>query len=128
MRFEISRQVPDPDRVKAICRAVAKAARVTTPGLLVTVQRHGHGRYLGRCWGDACTVYRGGKAVQVNGYIKLHFRDWEQLAETFAHELSHLRDSRLPKVPWGKEKRAKAFAEKIMDRMAMTKSTQEEAT
>lgn len=40
MRFEIAGTVREPERVKAICRQVAHAAHVATPGLLVRVQNY----------------------------------------------------------------------------------------
>ena len=117
MQFEIAKTVPDPERVKATCRAVAKAARVGTAGLLVRVQMLHYSSTRGRCYGDAIRVYRRGKPVIVNGYVKLWFQDWGQLARTFAHELSHLRDARSPRVKRSKEKRATAFADKVIGRI-----------
>lgn len=114
MQFEIAKTVPDPERVKAVCQGVARVAGVPTTGLLVKVEMYHHGKASGSCWPRACQVFRQGQAVRVDGYIKLRFRDWEQFVRTFAHELYHLQAARMPKEPWGREKRARAFAEKVI--------------
>ena len=117
MRFEIAATVPELERVKIACRQVAKTAKVSTSGLLVKVEMHRRGHRWGGCWGDAMWVSRKGTWVAVKGYIKIRFVDWEQLAHSFAHELSHLKDSRRIRVPWEQERRARAFADRVVSKM-----------
>lgn len=95
-------------------------------GLYIKVSNAKYSAVRGRCYSDACTIYRRGKPINVNGYIKLFVFEHttlDDVAYTFAHELSHLKDWHREyfeniKVPWGKEQRATAFAEKVMQKRA----------
>ena len=98
----------------------ARWAGVSLRGTLVQVHNGVRSRCYGRCWGCAEYVFRNGKRVDVNGYIKLWVhkgRTIDDVTVTFVHELSHLIDSREYKMkglklPYGQERRARALEEK----------------
>ena len=94
-------------------------------GLYVVVNNARYSRVLGRIYPDACQIHRRGKPIDVRGYIKLYIfahTTLKDVAHTFAHELSHFKDwydhdflfSR-GKIPYGKEKRARAFADRAVN-------------
>jgi len=102
-------------------------------GLYVQVNNAQYSRVNGRIYPDAINIHRKRKLIVVNGYIKLYVfthTTMSDVARTFAHELSHFKDwynsvSIFPqgyietsKIPWGREKRARAFAAKVMTKCA----------
>ena len=96
-------------------------------GLYIVVNNARHSRVRGRIYPDACSISRKGKRINVRGYIKLYiFKNttMEELAHTFAHELSHFKDwydydflFSHNKIPWGRERRAQAFANKVINKL-----------
>lgn len=101
-------------------------------GLYITIHNAKYSRVRGRIFPDAIQIHRRGKPITVRGYIKLFVFDHTTLndiARTFAHELSHFKDwyehSAIldtgyvvkGKIPWGREKRAEAFADRVIKRI-----------
>jgi hypothetical protein len=101
-------------------------------GLYVTIHNAKYSQVRGRIYPDAIQIHRQGKEIPVRGYIKLFVfpqTSLEQLATTFAHELSHFKDwydhctifdtgyVARSKIPRGREKRARAFADKVITRI-----------
>jgi len=93
-------------------------------GLYVMVNNAKYSRVRGRIYPNAVNIHRKGKLIEVRGYIKLYVfahTTLKDVAHTFAHELSHFKDwydhdflfSR-GKIPYGQEKRARAFADRVV--------------
>ena len=94
-------------------------------GLYISVQNGKYSRVRGRIYPDAVEIHRKGKPIRINSYIKLYVfthTTIEDIGRTFAHELSHFRDWHREffdhiKVPYGKEKRAQAFADRVVKKL-----------
>lgn len=101
-------------------------------GLYIQVNNARHSRVKGRIYPSAIEIHRKGKLITVNGYIKLFVFSYttiDDMARTFAHELSHFLDwyksvhiypegyVEAHKIPWGREKRAEAFANKVTKKL-----------
>ena len=92
-------------------------------GLYVVAHNAKYSRVRGRIYPSAIEIYRKGKTIPVRGYIKLFIRPettMKDVAHTFAHELSHFKDwydhnfGGHGKIPYGQEKRARAFADRVV--------------
>ena len=92
-------------------------------GLYVVVNNAKYSRVSGRIYPTAIEIYRKGKPIRVRGYIKLFIfaqTTIKDIQRTFAHELSHFKDYYdhnflgYGKIPYGQEKRARAFADKVI--------------
>jgi len=99
-------------------------------GLYVVVHNAKYSRVAGRIYPDAIQIYRKGKPIPVRSYIKLYvftYKTIEDIKRTFAHELSHFKDYYdhnflgYGKVPYGREKRAEAFAERTVNKLKTSK-------
>jgi len=95
-------------------------------GLYIQVNNAKYSRVRGRIYPSAVQIYRKGKPIDVNSYIKLYVfghTTMNELAQTFAHELAHFRDWYRwqfdhIKTPWGREYKAQAFADRVVKRLA----------
>ena len=93
-------------------------------GLYIVVNNAKYSRVRGRIYPDAVSISRKGKRMPVRGYIKLYVfahTTLKDIAHTFAHELSHFKDwydydflFSHGKTPYGREKRARAFADRVV--------------
>ncbi len=93
-------------------------------GLYIVVNNATRSRVRGRIYPGACYIYRKGKEIDVRGYIKLYIFEHttlKDMAHTFAHELSHFKDwydhdflFKSGNIPRGQEKRAGAFADRVV--------------
>jgi len=93
---------------------VAKVAGVSLRGIHVKVIHARKSTWaLGRCYAASAE-----DTIQANGHVKLYVHPnttWDELKFTFAHELGHLEDfRRYGKYPYGRERRAEAFACNVM--------------
>ena len=133
MRIENTSRMPTEDLRPVLAQVLRTAplgkARTYLQGkdgLYVTVHNGKYSRVRGRIYPDACQIHREGKPIAVRGYIKLFIfdhTDLKELATTFAHELSHFKDwynwqFNYIDVPWGREKRAEAFADRAVSKLA----------
>lgn len=141
MRIENTSRIPTSE-LKPILTQVMRTASLGKArtwlhgkdGLYITVQNGKRSRVRGRIYCEAVQIHRKGKPIPVRGYIKLYIfdhTDLKELAATFAHELSHFKDwydhcaifdtgyEALSKVPWGRERRARAFADRVINKLAL---------
>ena len=137
MRIENTSQIPTSELRKAFTDVLhsaplgkARAWLQGKDGLYVVVNNARYSRVAGRIYPDAIQIHRKGKPIRVRGYIKLYvfaYKTIDDLKKTFAHELSHFKDYYnhaflgCGKVPYGREKRAQAFAEKTIKRIPANK-------
>lgn len=135
MRIENTSRIPTKE-LKPVLTQILKSAplgRARTwlmgkEGLYVVAHNAKYSRVRGRIYPEAIQIHRKGKPISVRGYIKLcvfNHTDLNELAHTFAHELSHFKDwydhctifgdgyIETKKIPWGREKRARAFADRV---------------
>ena len=141
MRIENTSRIPTKELRPMLSKVLGssplgKDARLyLRSGLYVKVSNAKYSRVKGRIFPDACEIHRKGKLIGVNGYIKLFVfaqTTMEDIAHTFAHELLHFKDwyksvriyplgyVEILKVPWGKERRANAFADRVIKRIKPT--------
>jgi len=139
MKIENHTKIPDKDLKRLFSQAISRAPlgadakSYLRTGLYVQVNNGKYSRVRGRIWPEAIEIHRKGKPIVVSGYIKLFvFKHTtiNDLAHTFAHELSHFKDwynsvhiypqgyTQVHKVPWGKERRAEAFADKVINKIS----------
>jgi len=134
MRIENTSRI-DTGTIRPILTKVMKAAPLGKArtwlqgkdGLYVTIHNAKRSRVRGRIYPDAAQITRKGNPIPVRGYIKLFIfahTTLDDVAHTFAHELSHFKDwydydflFRHNTIPWGKEKRARAFADKVIRKL-----------
>lgn len=139
MRIENTSRIETKD-LRAIFTQILKSAPLGKArtwlrgkdGLYVVVNNAKYSRVRGRIYPEAIQIHRKGKPIPVRGYIKLFIfdhTDLKELAITFAHELSHFKDwydhcsifdtgfVARAKIPWGREKRARAFADKVVKKL-----------
>jgi len=136
MRIENTSRIPTSELRPILTRVlrIAPLGKSRTwlqgkEGLFVTLHNAKYSRVRGRIYPEAIRIHRKGKPIAVRGYIKLFVfdhTDLMELATTFAHELSHFKDwydhctifdtgyVALNKIPWGREKRARAFADRAV--------------
>jgi len=124
MRIENTSRIPTPE-LKKLFSQVLKTAPMGESrtwlkgkdGLYIVVNNAKRSLARGRIYPSAIRIYRKGKEIPVRGYIKLYIfahTTMEDIAHTFAHELSHFKDwYNFDKVPYGREKRARAFADRV---------------
>ena len=80
----------------------------------------------GRIFVNAYALHRQGKEIRCETYIKLFVFSHTTLTDltrTFAHELSHYRDWWIEpsiRMPKGKEARAKAYADRVINKLKRT--------
>ena len=133
MRIENTSRIPTPELRTALTQVMKTAplgkARTWLQGkdgLYVVVNNAKYSRVTGRIYPNAIEIYRKGKPIRVRGYIKLYVfaeKTLDDIKKTFAHELSHFKDyydhafMGYGKIPYGQEKRARAFAEKTINRI-----------
>lgn len=135
MRIENTSRIPTGELRPVLSRVMKTAplgkARTWLQGkdgLYVKLCNAKYSRVRGRIYPEAIQIHRQGKPIAVRGYIKLYVfghTDLAELARTFAHELSHFKDwydhctifdtgyVAHSKIPWGREKRARAFADRV---------------
>ena len=134
MRIENTSKIPTPELRKLFTQVLKTAPMGKSrtwlqgkDGLYIVVNNAKYSRVRGRIYPSATEIYRKGNPIKVRGYIKLYIfahTTIEELAKTFAHELSHFKDwydhdflfSR-GNIPYGQEKRARAFADKVSNRL-----------
>jgi len=130
MRIENTSKIPTPELRKALAEVLRTAplgkARTWLQGkdgLYIVVHNAKYSRVSGRIYPDAVEIYHKSKPIPVRGYIKLYVfanRTIDDIKRTFAHELSHFKDYYdkaflgYGRIPYGSEKRARAFAERTM--------------
>ncbi len=109
----------------AFNKALTRDMRQYASRLYVQINNGKYARVRGRIYTSAIRIYRKGKPIEVTGYMKLfvfEHTEWNTLLATFIHELSHFRDWYNEafegiSVPYNREKRAKAFTDKIIFKM-----------
>jgi len=103
----------------------ARAWLTGKEGLYIVAHNAKYSRVAGMIYPSAICIYRKGKLIPVRGYIKLFIKPeaiLKDIAHTFAHELSHYKDwydhnfGGYGKIPYGQEKRARAFADRVVKR------------
>lgn len=139
MRIENTSRIPTKELKPLLTQVlrVAPLGKARTwlqgkDGLYITIHNAKYSRVRGKIYPEAIQIHRKGKSVRVRGYIKLFIfghTNLKELAQTFAHELSHFKDwydhctifdtgyiaSR--KIPWGRERRARAFADRVVSKI-----------
>jgi len=139
MRIENTSRIPTKE-IKPLLTQVLKAAPLGKgrtwlqgkDGLYIVIHNAKHSRVRGRIYPEAIQIHRKGKPIAIRGYIKLYIfdhTDLKELVTTFAHELSHFKDwydhctifdtgyVARSKIPWGREKRARVFADKVISKI-----------
>jgi len=130
MRIENTSRISTPELRNTLAQVIRTAplgkARTWLQGkdgLYVVAHNAKHSRVSGRIYPAAIEIYRKGKPIRVRGYIKLFIfaqTTIKDIRRTFAHELSHFKDYYdhnfldYGKIPHGQEKRARAFADKVV--------------
>lgn len=138
MRLENTSRITDSELRKLFNRVIRSAplGRARTwlegkDGLYVCIQTGKRSRCRGKIYPSATVIYRKGKPINVRSYIKLYIFSHTTLADvakTFAHELSHFKDwydyafmGDYSNIPYGREKRARAFADRVVKRLKPNK-------
>lgn len=130
MILENHSKIPDKDLLKLFKRIISKTdlPRQRKDALrkdaYIAIYNGTYSRARGRIYPGADWIFRKEHAILVETYIKLYIFNHttlDELAETFAHELSHYRDYWLKpsiRMPKGAEARARAYADKIIGRLS----------
>jgi len=129
MRLENYSRIPDKDLLRLFNSVISKTdlpkerKDALRKDAYIAVYNGKYSAMRGKIYAGASWIYRKGREIPVETYIKLYIFDHttlDELAQTFAHELSHYRDYWLKpsiRMPRGKEARANAYADKIVKRL-----------
>ena len=132
MKIENHTKLPDSELEKIFKSVITKTdlpierKSALRKSAYIAIYNGKYSAVKGRIFSNCCALYRHGKEIRCETYIKLFVFPHTTLADlthTFAHELSHYRDWWIRpsiRMPKGKEARANSYADKVLNKLNKT--------